>query len=315
MINLGTYKSKIDESIKKFYQNNLKEIIEVSFLKNKDYDVICVPSHYYCNLGCKMCHLTCGIKKTMKKIMYEDLIIAIVDTLKESKKDRLLISFMGVGEPLLNFELIEKIYDNEKQIKRLGYKDIVYSISTMMPNDNIIKITDRVAEKNIPLKIHFSLHSTIDEKRRKLIPSSKLSIEQSLKYLKLYKDKIEMNNIIKNKYLKIHDSFNPVEIHYTLIDNVNDQENELYNLINIIKENDITVKFINFNEKEDLNRSNKEDDWVKTILNKLKFAKIKRYTPPGKDIGSSCGAFTKYLYIKDEKYKKEYELLEKEYHI
>ena len=54
---LGKYISS-DTSIKTVLANNSGEVVEVSLLNNKPYDVICVPTFHYCNLGCKMCHLT-----------------------------------------------------------------------------------------------------------------------------------------------------------------------------------------------------------------------------------------------------------------
>ena len=48
----------------------------MSLLFNKyDKDVVCVPTHHFCNLGCKMCHLTNrGFNKVMTPIKWEDFI-------------------------------------------------------------------------------------------------------------------------------------------------------------------------------------------------------------------------------------------------
>ena len=37
----------------------IEKIIEISDLfNNNKRDVVCVPTHNFCSLGCKMCHLT-----------------------------------------------------------------------------------------------------------------------------------------------------------------------------------------------------------------------------------------------------------------
>ena len=64
-----------------------------------------------------MCHLTNEkVKRPMLKIKVKDFIECLVDTLilegkRITDKKNLLISFMGVGEPLLNLELIEGVYE------------------------------------------------------------------------------------------------------------------------------------------------------------------------------------------------------------
>lgn len=70
---------------------------------------------------------------------------------------------MGVGEPLLNLKLLEEVYNNELYIKEvLGYEKINYAIATMMPTklDKLIKLFTNL---NIPLKLHFSLHTPIND--------------------------------------------------------------------------------------------------------------------------------------------------------
>lgn len=65
--NTGNFKDKRDGTIKSVYDVGEHKIIEMSVLYNKkDKDVICVPTHHFCNLGCKMCHLT---NKGLNKIV------------------------------------------------------------------------------------------------------------------------------------------------------------------------------------------------------------------------------------------------------
>lgn len=115
--NIGVFKDFNDNSIKSVFKTENNEIIEMTLLQNKEYeDVICVPTHHFCNLGCKMCHLTNNkLNKNMVGITIENFLESLMYSLrvqetntKRSNKKRLLISFMGVGEPLLNIDLIKK---------------------------------------------------------------------------------------------------------------------------------------------------------------------------------------------------------------
>ena len=72
--NLGVFKDFSDGSIKTVFESGPNEIIEITLLFNKEQlDVVCVPTHHFCNLGCKMCHLTNkGLNKNMKPISSDD---------------------------------------------------------------------------------------------------------------------------------------------------------------------------------------------------------------------------------------------------
>lgn len=59
LISKGIFKDFSDGSLKSVFEIEGKRIIEMTLLFNKEsMDVVCVPSHHFCNLGCKMCHLT-----------------------------------------------------------------------------------------------------------------------------------------------------------------------------------------------------------------------------------------------------------------
>ena len=289
VLKLGTFKDK-DNSLKCVFQNKDKNIIEMTLLSNKEnIDVVCAPSHHFCNLGCVMCHLTKdNLVKPMIPINIIDFKECLINTLTINKKRRtnkeyLLISFMGVGDPLLNLKLIKDLYLIQNElINILGYKSIGYAISTMMPNNNIMLLTKMVNKLNIPLKVHFSMHNPIDKKRFALIPNSKINVNTSLKLLANYQKIISNNKIVMAKFKYFHRTKEVVEIHYTLIKDINDTNLELNTLISLLKKYNITIKFITFNPKDKLSISNNLNKWA------------------------SCGEFTKHYYHKEIETNKEY---------
>ena len=50
-----------------------------------------------------------------------------------------------------------------------------------------------------------------------------------------------------NRYTKMHRNNIPIEIHYTLIKNINDSDELLKKLVDIEKKYQICIKFIKFN--------------------------------------------------------------------
>ena len=310
--NLGVFKDFSDGTIKSVFQSNNKNIIEISLLMNKEkMDVVCVPTHHFCNLGCKMCHLTNNkLNKKMIPVSKDDFIEALIrgvcyqkinKNISESRrtsKNKLLISFMGVGEPLLNQKLILEVFGELENLKKiLGYEDISFAISTMVPSIDLLKqFINMVVENSIPLKIHFSLHTPINEVRFKLLPSTKATIEEVLNELANYYKLCQNNEKIMNNYLKFHRNNITSEIHYTLINKVNDSLEELNKVLNLLELYKLPIKFIRFNPLNDLKGSENEEIWYNTLKDNLLDYQVKRYSPPGREVGSSCGEFTKHYY-------------------
>lgn len=73
-------------------------------------------------------------------------------------------------------------------------------------------------------------------------------------------------------------------------------EKELNTLCELLSKYIIPVKFIIFNPIHDLIVSTSEEDWIKELSHCIPDLRIKTYSPPGKEVGSSCGEFTKHYY-------------------
>jgi adenine C2-methylase RlmN of 23S rRNA A2503 and tRNA A37 len=165
----------------------------------------------------------------------------------------------------------------------------------MMPFNNIDELIKMVTTYNIPLKLHFSLHSPMDEKRNALIPSTKVSVQKAFELLSTYRKVLNQNEKIKREYHKFHSNYDFIEIHYTLINDVNDSPEELALLYDLLSTYKIPIKFISFNPKDNLKKSAKEELWLNK-LHEIDGLIVKKYSPPGREVGSSCGEFTKHYY-------------------
>ena len=175
-----------------------------------------------------------------------------------------------------------------KKLEESGISYVRFAIATSLPKYkwlNFYKLVDGIKTNDLPVKIHLSLHYTMDILRNEWMPAS-LDIMSSLAAIDFYR------KITKN----------PVEIHYTLIDGVNDTEQDAILLSTFLKDKDINVKFLFYNEKPsiDFHASSKE----KLKIFKRYFDKYsidhEYYVPPGLSIGASCGQFLLDYYIKNQ---------------
>ena len=324
--NIGIFRDYYDNTLKNVFKKlDNDEIIEMTLVQNKaKSDVFCVPTHHFCSLGCKMCHLTNDkLEKRMIPIDYPSFFEALIKTsykgnyypanyLLDSEKRRTskpncLISFMGVGEPSLNLKLIRDVFEHEADIKQAtGYKQIGYAMATIFPYDDISGLCSLI-DIGMPLKLHFSLHSPLSDERASLLPGTSVTVDKALSLLCEYRSQMEKKPEVMHRFSELHQVMDPVEIHYTLIEGINDSEVHLSELIRLLKEYPIQLKFILFNPIADMRRSPNLDMWLSKIKETVPQINVVAYEPPGREIGSSCGEFTRHYYHYKIESDEEYE--------
>lgn len=266
-----------DATIKYIFDVN-GQMVEYSYIDNgTGKDIICVPCQTMCNMKCTFCHLTDHIgnipTKNLHNLEITEGIDYIVNDLKLGGRT-LLISFMGAGEPLAN---IDNVIDSMVMLNR-HYPNIRFGLATMLPKKHaheFHKLMFEVIKYDLKLKIHLSMHFVDDIQRKEWMPSA-LGLESSLLMLKLYRSMTK----------------NPIEVHYTIMKDVNDTRYHMDSLYRMV-DNQTTIKFMMFSEKESLDVV-KADEAIldKEINSMITNGKIvEYYKPPGNDIGSSCGQF------------------------
>lgn len=278
-------KSKIDSTIKYVFETQDNLFIEFSYINKDDgKDIICIPSQNMCNLACKFCHTTDYIGKikvrNLETFELVEGVFYILNDLNIKQHERvLLISFMGTGEPILNVDTVVESMIEFKKLEESGISYVRFAIATSIPKYkwlNFYKLVDGIKNNNLPVKLHLSLHYTMDILRNEWMPAS-LDIMSSLSCVDFYR------KITKN----------PVEIHYTLIDGINDTEQDAILLSTFLKDKDINVKFLFYNEKPSINFHASSKEKLKVFKRYFDKYSIDHeyYMPPGLSIGASCGAF------------------------
>jgi 23S rRNA (adenine2503-C2)-methyltransferase len=286
--------SKTDNALKYIFKTEDNKIVEFTYINKDDgKDIICIPSQTMCNLGCKFCHTTEYIGKIRCRNLntfelYHPLEYVVKDLNLSQNQRTLLISVMGCGEPVFNVDhIIEMMVDFKKTAEsdwNIPY--VRYAIATSIPKskwEDFFHLTSKIKEHNLPVKLHLSLHYTFDLIRKEWMPAA-LDIIPSISAVDFYK--------------KI--TGNAVEIHYTLIENVNDTEQDAILLSSFLKGKDINVKFLHYNEKESMNYHASNKDKLKIFRKHLDVNNIPHeyYIPPAIDIAGSCGMFLMESYLK-----------------
>ena len=231
---------------------------------------ICVSSQIGCKMGCKFCAST-GIK-FIRNLTSGEIVEQILAVERDNNIRISNVVFMGIGEPLDNYDNVVKairIINNPKGLN-IGARHISISTSGLVP-----KIY-QLAEENIQCTLSISLHATTDEKRSSMMPvNNRYNIEELLKACKDY---------IKNTNRRI-------SFEYALAKDNNDNLEDAKRLVKLLKGMICHVNLIPINKIENgayTKSSNENIIRFRDYLNEHGIvATIRREL--GSDIDAACG--------------------------
>jgi len=231
-------------------------IVESVLIPTKSRTTACVSSQVGCSLDCKFC-ATARLKR-MRNLNPDEIYDQVVAIDRESRLyfDRPLsnIVFMGMGEPLMNYNNVLKAIDKITSPEGLGMspKRIVVSTS------GVPKMIKKMADDNVKFKLAVSLHSAIDEVRTSIMPS-------------------------KTK--------NPITYEYVVWDGINDKRKDVDALVKFCKFAPSKVNLIEYNPIDDGQFQQAKSEAIDMYQNVLEAnnitVTIRRSR--GKDIDAACG--------------------------
>ncbi len=158
-----------------------RNAIETVLMRYHHGNSICVSSQIGCKMGCKFCAST-GIK-FIRNLTSGEIVEQILRVEQDIGERISNVVFMGIGEPLDNYENVVnaiRIINNPKGLN-IGARHISISTSGLAP-----KIY-QLAEENIQCTLSISLHATNNKKRSQMMPvNNSYPIEELLKACKYY---------------------------------------------------------------------------------------------------------------------------------
>ncbi|MRI01530.1 23S rRNA (adenine(2503)-C(2))-methyltransferase RlmN [Kriegella sp. EG-1] len=143
-------------------------IVESVLIPTKTRTTACVSSQVGCSLDCKFC-ATARLKR-MRNLNPDEIYDQVVAIDNESKLyfGRRLsnIVFMGMGEPLMNYNNVLKAIEKITSDEGLGMSPKRITVST----SGVPKMIRKMADDEVKFKLAVSLHSAIDEVRTSIMP-------------------------------------------------------------------------------------------------------------------------------------------------
>jgi 23S rRNA (adenine2503-C2)-methyltransferase len=266
------YKSP-EGTIKYLVKLESGSMIEMVRSPEKKRMTLCISSQAGCALQCTFC--ATGAQGFETNLTPDEIIgqLWLANFYQEDEPLITNVVFMGMGEPLLNFEPVIESAKIMKEQHAYGLSRKRITISTSGITPQIDMLCDE-----IDVSLAISLHAPTNELRDEIVPINK---------------KYPINNLINSckKYLKNFDGKRSITIEYVLIDGINDSQELARKLAKLLSNISCKINLIPFNPFEGSNykRSKKKTiENFKRILMDKGFITTCRVTR-GDAIDGACG--------------------------
>ena len=265
-----------DGTIKWLLRLDSGNSIETVFIPEGDRGTLCISSQVGCALECSFCSTAQqGFNRNLTTAEIISQVVIANRALKCIPRNERVISnvvFMGMGEPLLNF-------DNVVAAINILLEDNAYGLSkrrVTLSTSGVIPALDRLKEVT-DVSLALSLHAPNDELRNELVPiNRKYPIKELLAACKRY-----VSGETKRK----------VTVEYVLLDGVNDKPRHARELVKLLKDFPCKINLIPFNPFPDSGYKTSSAEAIESFRNIVVKGGLLTTTRKtrGEDIDAACG--------------------------
>ncbi len=249
-------------------------VVESVLIPTATRTTACVSSQVGCSLDCNFC-ATARLKR-MRNLEPAEIYDQVVAIDKESRlyynHPLSNIVFMGMGEPLMNYNNVLKAIEMITSEEGLGMSPKRIIVST----SGVPKMIKKLADDEVKFKLAVSLHSAIDEIRSRIMPFSSnfplADLRESLEYW----------------YRKTKSK---ISYEYVVWKDINDNKVSIDALVKFCKYVPCKVNLIEYNPIDDGEFQQASEESINAYISALQNAGIvvKVRRSRGKDIDAACG--------------------------
>jgi len=252
------------------HDNNRIEAVSIT---EKDHYTFCLSTQAGCALGCRFCATgAVGFKRQLSSGEILCQALALKNDIP-GYKGKINVVFMGMGEPLLNYDNLKRALLIMTTEKGLGISPRRITVSTA----GILKGI-RAIEQDFPnLKLSLSLNAADFKTRQEIMPIS--ATEKPADILAYFRGS-------RRKYR--------ITFEYVLLGDVNDSLDQAQRLAKLLKGLPCKINLIPFNEHPSLPYHTPAVETVEAFAGFLRsqdYTVIVRWSK-GKEIASACGQLT-----------------------
>ncbi|MTG97489.1 MULTISPECIES: 23S rRNA (adenine(2503)-C(2))-methyltransferase RlmN [Myroides] len=170
-IKVDSMQVSTDGTIKNGVQLHDGLIVESVLIPTETRTTACVSSQVGCSLDCEFC-ATARLKR-MRNLNPDEIYDQVLTIDQQSRQNHghplSNIVFMGMGEPLMNYNNVQKAIEKITSEEGLGMSPKRITVST----SGLPKMIKKLADDGVKFKLAVSLHSAIEETRNRIMPFTK----------------------------------------------------------------------------------------------------------------------------------------------
>jgi len=273
-INIDRFQKSNDGTIKNAIALFDDLFVESVLIPTKNRTTACVSSQVGCSLDCEFCATSKmdRIRNLNPDEIYDQVATINSQSLNYYGKPLSNIVFMGMGEPLLNYNNVIEGIKKITSKNGLGMSPKRITVST----SGISKMIIKMADDNVKFNLAVSLHSAIEKTRNEIMPFTK---------------KFPLNDLkqaIKHWYSKTKKI---VTYEYIVWNNINDDDEHINASVDFCNFSPSKVNLIEYNSTENSLFNSASDNIIDRYIDALEKNKIPVTIRKsrGKDIDAACG--------------------------
>ncbi len=263
-----------DGTIKNAVKLHDELIVESVLIPTDTRTTACVSSQVGCSLDCRFC-ATARLKR-MRNLNPDEIYdqVVAIDNQSQLYFNRPLsnIVFMGMGEPLMNYNNVLKAIDKITSPEGLGMSPKRITVST----SGVPKMIKKMADESVKFNLAVSLHSAIDEVRTSIMP---FNATFPLK---------DLREALEYWYAKTK---NRITYEYVVWKGINDSQKDVDALVKFCRFAPSKVNLIEYNPIDDGEFQQASDAalemYQETLQNNGITVTVRKSR--GKDIDAACG--------------------------
>ena len=235
-----------------------------------DRRTLCVSTQVGCAYGCKFC--ASGLDGWKRNLRADEILDQIIAIERETRQRIDNVVFMGMGEPLANYNNLLRAIQiiNASWGIGIGARHVTVSTSGLVPQIR------KLAEQPLQIRLAISLHGATDAVRSRIMPiNRRYNIEALFQACRYYRSRKDQR----------------ITFEYILIADVNDSIEQARELAKHARQLEAKVNLIPYNTVEGLpwiRSPEKEQEQFLTILRRSGVAATLR-REKGHDIAAACG--------------------------
>lgn len=249
--------------------------IETVCIKRRDGATVCVSTQVGCPVGCMFCES--GRHGLIRNLTASEIVQQVI--LLKQKINRIV--YMGMGEPLYNYDNVIRSIHILRDRNGLNFPTDGITLSTVAP----LEYVKRLREEHLKIQLTISLHAATQQVRNKIIPSMQ-------KYA--IRDVVDAGL----SYAKRHNR--RVVFAYLLLPGINDRPSDAYQLIQWFQGENMMINLLEYNKtsRKDLHKPTKQAMVTFKRLLEKGGLDVKMRVSHGDSVKGACGQLANH-YNKD----------------